>query len=140
MPTYLPGGQADRVFAEKLTFRGQGVEGLVEVIDAFVPEGADSNQLATNYAKDVFDLLTTTEDFPQVRTEMYEYLPEHHETKKYAERLTLRGHEVDALREIISRIDRKDLTFNAATLIDFVMYKMGSEPVHIDQRQQELTV
>ncbi len=139
MPTYLPGGHADKMYSEKLTFRGQGVEGLVEVIDAFVPDGADPNLLSTDYAKEVFVLLTG-EDFPEVRTPMYEYLPEHHETKNYSERLTLRGHEVDALREVIAKVDRKDLSFNAATLIDFVMYKMGSEPIHIDQKQQELAV
>jgi hypothetical protein len=138
MPTYLPGGQSDKVYAEKLTLRGQGVEGLVEVIDSFVPENADPNQLATPYAKEVFGFLTS-EDFPEVRTPMYEYLPEQHETRSYAERLTLRGHEVEALREIISKVDRKDLSFNAATLIDFVMYKMGSEPIHVDQKPRQLT-
>lgn len=139
MPTYLPGGKSDRTYSEKLTLRGQGVEGLVEVIDAFVPENADPNQLATPYAKEVFSLVTA-EDFPEIRTPIYEYLPEHHETRDYSERLTLRGPEVDALREIIARVDRKDVSFNASTLMDFVMYKMRNEPVHIDQNQQELTV
>jgi hypothetical protein len=131
MPTYLPGGQADKIYSEKLTLRGQGVEGLVEIIDAFVPEDADDAQLATPYAQEDFDILTA-DDFPQTRTPMYEYLPEHQESKKYAERLTLRGSEVDALREIISRVDRKDISFDAATLIDFVMYKMRDQPVHVE--------
>lgn len=139
MPTYLPGGEANKSYSEKLTFRGQGVEGLLEVFDAFVPEDADENQLATSHAQEVFGLLNCN-DFSQVRTPLYEYLPESHETKNYAERLTLRGPEVDALREIIARVDRKDLTFNAATLIDFVMYKMRNEPIHVDQNQQELAV
>jgi hypothetical protein len=139
MPTYLPGGKADKTYSEKLTLRGQGVEGLVEVIDAFVPDDVDANLLATGCAREILNLLTA-EDFPEVRTPIYEYLPEHRETRDYSERLTLRGHEVNALREIIAKVDRKDLSFNAATLIDFVMYKMGSEPIHIDQKQQELAV
>jgi hypothetical protein len=132
MPTYLPGGTAERTYSEKLTLRGQGVEGLVEVIDAFVPEDADANQLATPYAREVFKLLTA-EEFSQSRTSTYEYLPEHFENKNYSERLTLRGKEVDALREIIARVDRKDVSFDASVLIDFIMYKMKDEPLHIDQ-------
>lgn len=136
MPTYLPGGTTDRMYAEKLTLRGKGVEGLIEVIDAFVPEDADSNQLATTYAREIFDLVTA-DDFEQVRTPLYEYLPEHHENKNFAERLTLRGTEVDALREIITKVDRKDLSFDAATLLDFVMYKMKDEPIHVDQSHRD---
>ena len=136
MPTYLPGGSSNKTYSEKLILRGKGVEGLVEVIDAFVPEDADVNQLASNYAREIFDFVTD-DDFAQVRTPMYEYLPEHHENKSYAERLTLRGSEVDALREIISKIDRKDISFDAATLIDFVMYKMQNEAVHIDLSTRE---
>ncbi len=136
MPTYLPGGTSDRTYAEKLTLRGKGVEGLIEVVDAFVPEDADANQLATAYAREVFELVTA-DDFEQVRTPLYEYLPEHHENKNFSERLTLRGGEVDALREIITKVDRKDLSFDAATLMDFVMYKMKDEPIHVDQSHRD---
>jgi hypothetical protein len=136
LPTYLPGGTSDRTYAEKLTLRGKGVEGLIEVVDAFVPEDADANQLATAYAREVFELVTA-DDFEQVRTPLYEYLPEHHENKNFSERLTLRGGEVDALREIITKVDRKDLSFDAATLMDFVMYKMKDEPIHVDQSHRD---
>lgn len=136
MPTYLPGGAAERTYSEKLTFRGQGVEGLVEVIDSFVPEDADENQLASPYAREVFKILTA-EEFPETRTTTYEYLPEHSENKSYSERLTLRGSEVDALREVIAKVDRKDVSFEAAVLIDFVMYKMKDEPLHIDRSHRE---
>jgi predicted nucleic acid-binding OB-fold protein len=81
--------------------------------------------------------LVTADDFEQVRTPLYEYLPEHHENKNFSERLTLRGGEVDALREIITKVDRKDLSFDAATLMDFVMYKMKDEPIHVDQSHRD---
>lgn len=136
MPTYLPGGKSDKTYSEKLTFRGHGVEGLVELIDVFVPVTADPDQLSTPYAKEVFEILTMG-DFPETRTATYEYLPEHHVFRKYAERLTLRGSEIDALREIISKIDRNNISFDAATLIDFVMYKMQDEAVHIDLSARE---
>jgi hypothetical protein len=136
MPTYLPGGNSRKCYSEKLTLRGQGVEGLVEVIDAFVPANADSNLLATDSARKVLDFLVEDE-FPKIRTDIYEYLPEHEEDRDYDERLTLRGNEVDALKEIIARVDRTDLSFDAATLVDFVMYKMRDEPVHIDQSRKK---
>ena len=130
MPTFFPKGRTNRKFAEKMTFRGAGVEGLIEIIDTFVPEQIDKSVDISAPGRDILDFVTS-DDFNEIRTPLYEYLPDYHLNSKFPEKLTLRGPEVDALREILSKLNGAELSTEAEFLRDFVENQIGNEKLHV---------
>ena len=131
MPTYFPKGRSNRHFPEKMTFRGQGVESLLEIIDMFVPDEASNLVMDTAQGKEVFDFVTG-EDFNEIRTPMYEYFPDHQVKSKFPAKITLRGPEVDALKEVFELLNGTKLSPEAEFLRDFVQNRMGSEKLHMN--------
>lgn len=130
MPTYFPKGRTNKKFAEKMTFRGAGVEGLFEIIDTFIPDEANRDYVGSTQGKAIFDYITA-DDFNETRTPIYEYLPDHTINSKFPEKLTLRGPEVEALREVLAKVSNDDLSETANFLKDFVENQIGNEKLHL---------
>ena len=130
MPTYFPKGRTKRNFPEKMTFRGAGVEGLLEIIDVFVPDDIDREVVASSHGKIIFDFITN-EDFNETRTPLYEYFPDHHVNHKFPAKITLRGPEVDALKEMCEMLKDDQLSPEAQFLKDFVENQMKNEKLHV---------
>ena len=131
MPTYFPKGRSNRHFPEKMTFRGQGVESLLEIIDMFVPDEANNEVMDSMHGKEIFDFVTG-EDFNEVRTPLYEYFPDHQVKAKFPAKITLRGPEVEALKEVFERLNGTELSPEAEFLRDFVQNHMGNEKLHVN--------
>ena len=130
MPTYFPKGRTNKKFSEKMTFRGAGVEGLFDVIDTFIPDDANRDVISSSQGKAIFDYITS-DDFNETRTSIYEYLPDHTINSKFPEKLTLRGPEVEALREVLAKVSDQDLSESANFLKDFVENQIGNEKLHL---------
>ena len=139
MPTYFPKGRTNKKFAEKMTFRGAGVEGLFDVIDTFIPDDANRDVISSSQGKAIFDYVTS-DDFNETRTPIYEYLPDHTINSKFPAKLTLRGAEVDALKEVLSLVGDADLSPEAEFLKSFVENQMGGEKLHLRFRGQKSTI